>query len=188
MTGFGFSGTKRVLREVSSASAAAEFLLFARAKRRNPEKARPTLAPAYGRCPALLAGLGPARTRPSMASNMRAFPPSPAPRLGAIDGTQGRRSEALALDPPSRRSRQQSGGSAAQRARAGSARVSRRYTDVPSRNPAGPARTLAQRGRDLRVAFLLPTSLWRRTAPQERRERRRRPRRGGGQDARSQEK
>ena len=147
MTGFGFSGTKRILREVSSASAAAEFLLFARAKRRNPEKARPTLAPAYGRCPALLAGLGPARTRPSMASNMRAFPPSPAPRLGAIDGTQGRRSEALALDPPSRRSRQQSGGSAAQRARAGSARVFRRYMDVPSENPAGVLRTRRSRAR-----------------------------------------
>jgi hypothetical protein len=170
VTGFSFSGTKRVLREVSSASAATEFLLLtpgillsapsgppsafapllrrsARAKRRNQEKARPTLAPRCARCPALLAGLGPARTRTSLCSNIRAFPPSPAPLLGAIDGTQEPRTTALALDPPSRRSRQQSGGSAAQRARAGGARVFRRYMDVPSENPAGVLRTRRSRAR-----------------------------------------
>jgi hypothetical protein len=33
--------------------------------------------------------------------------------------------------------------------------------DVPSENPAGPTRTLAQRGRFIRVAFLWVTFLWR---------------------------
>jgi hypothetical protein len=114
VTGFSFSGTKRVLREVSSASAATEFLLLtpgillsapsgppsafapllrrsARAKRSSPEKARPTLAPDFVRCPALLAGLGPVRTRASMRSDMRAFPPSATPLLGARDGREIKR-------------------------------------------------------------------------------------------------
>jgi hypothetical protein len=77
--------------QVSSASAAAEFLLFARAKRSSPEKARPTLAPDFVRCPALLAGLGPVRTRASMRSDMRAFPPSATPLLGARDGREIKR-------------------------------------------------------------------------------------------------
>ena len=42
---FGFTRAKRWCREVSSASAAAELLLFARAKRSNQEKTRPEIAP-----------------------------------------------------------------------------------------------------------------------------------------------
>ena len=41
-------------------------------------------------------------------------------------------------------------------------RITAPDTDVPSTNPVGPTRTLAQRGRDLRVAFLLVPFLWRR--------------------------
>ena len=142
-----FTRKKRICREVSSASAAAEFLSLACPRERNQREGHPTLAPRCARCPALLAGLGPARTRTSLCSNIRAFPPSPAPLLGAIDGTQEPRTTALALDPPSRRSRQQSGGSAAQRARAGGARVFRRYMDVPSENPVGLPRTRRSRAR-----------------------------------------
>jgi len=54
------------------------------------------------------------------------------------------------------------------------------------RNPAARSEPAAG-GRVTRVPFLLVTSLWASTAPQERRERRSRPQRGGGQDARSQE-
>jgi hypothetical protein len=178
VTGFGFSGTKRVLREVSSASAATEFLLLtpgillsapsgppsafapllrrsARAKRRNQEKARPTLAPRCARCPALLAGLGPARTRPSMASNMRAFPPSPAALLGAIDGkgeprTTARAPLLFALDLPSRKSRRRAGGSAAtagaRRKRASFSSVHGRTVEKPRRPDANPPKAGAISG------------------------------------------
>jgi hypothetical protein len=73
-------------REVSSASAAADLLLFASPKRSKQEKGDPGIARRVAPCPALLAGLGPARTRTSMCSNIRAFPPSPAALLGAMTG------------------------------------------------------------------------------------------------------
>ena len=83
-----FTRKKRICREVSSASAAAEFLSLACPRERNQRDGHPTLAPDFVRCPALLAGLGPARTRASLRSNMRAFPPSPAALLGARDGRE----------------------------------------------------------------------------------------------------
>ena len=109
---FGFTRAKRRCREVSSASAAAELLSLACPRERNQREGHPALAPDFVRCPALLAGLGPARTRTSMCSNMRAFPPSPPPLLGAIDGKEVPRATARApLALVSRRSRRRAGGS-----------------------------------------------------------------------------
>jgi hypothetical protein len=145
----------RVRREVSSASAAADPLLFARAKRSGQEKARPTLAPRCARSPALLARLGPARTRPSMASNMRAFPPSPAALLGARDGkgeprTTARAPLLFALDLPSRKSRRRAGGSAAtagaRRKRASFSSVHGRTVEKPRRPDANPPKAGAISG------------------------------------------
>jgi hypothetical protein len=84
--------------EVSPTSAVGESLLFASPKRSNQEKGDPGIARQKAPCPALLAGLGPARpseakaqprsgrARTSMCSNIRAFPPSPVALLGAMTG------------------------------------------------------------------------------------------------------
>jgi len=67
-------------------------------KKSNQKKGDPSIALRFAQFPALLAGLGPARpseakaqprsgrARTSMCSNIRAFPPSPAPLLGAMTG------------------------------------------------------------------------------------------------------
>jgi hypothetical protein len=150
---FGSSRRKRIVRRASSASAAAESLFFASPKKRNHKKGDPTLAPRC--CPALLASLGPARTRPSMASNIRAFPPSPAALLGAIDGIQEPTTTSgelllLALDPPSRRSRRRAGGSAAtagaRRKRASFSPVHGRAVEKPRRTDANPPKAGAISG------------------------------------------
>ena len=79
-------------------SAVAESLFFASPKKSNQKKGDPSIALRFAQFPALLAGLGPARpseakaqarsgrARTSMCSNIRAFPPSPAPLLGAMTG------------------------------------------------------------------------------------------------------
>ena len=134
-----FTRKKRICREVSSASAAAEFLSLACPRERNQREGHPTLAPDFVRCPALLAGLGPARTRPSMASDRRAFPPSPAALLGAKDGSGMPRANArerLAL--ASRRSRRRAGGSAAT---AGARRKRASFSPVHGRAVEKPRRT-----------------------------------------------
>jgi len=75
---------KATAKAFTALRAASYFLLLVQenvTKEKDTPSRNARMKPA--RCPALLAGLGPARTRPSMASNMRAFPPSPAPLLGA---------------------------------------------------------------------------------------------------------
>ena len=145
-----FTRKKRICREVSSASAAAEFLSLACPRERNQREGHPTLAPRCARCPALLAELGPARTRPSMASDRRAFPPSPAALLGAIDGRGMPRANArkrLAL--ASRRSRRRAGGKArrvARRKRASFSPVHGRTVEKPRRPDANPPKAGAISG------------------------------------------
>ena len=140
-----FFARRGLLARVSSASAAAELLLFSCPKRSNQEKGHPALAPDFVRCPVLLASLGPARTRPSLASDTRAFPPSPAALLGAKDGRESQELACAGLLGPVDRG----GGPEDQCAasRAGSARVFRRDTDVPSENPVGLPRTRRSRAR-----------------------------------------
>lgn len=58
--------------------------------KRNATRHR-AVAAAPRRFPALLAGFGPARTRASMRSNMRAFPPKPAALLGALTGAESQK-------------------------------------------------------------------------------------------------
>jgi hypothetical protein len=160
----GFSRLMRVSREVSSASAAAEFLSLACPRERNQREGHPTLSPRFARCPALLAGLGPARTRPSMASNIRAFPPSPAALLGARDGKgepEATACKLFALDPPSRRSRRRAGGSVrgiAHRRCASFSPVQGRAVEKPRRLDANPRKARAwSPGRVLFGYFLLAT-------------------------------
>ena len=149
-----FTRKKRICREVSSASAAAEFLSLACPRERNQREGHPTLAPRCARCPALLAELGPARTRASMRSNIRAFPPSPTALLGTIDGTgePGATARALlilALDLPPRRSRRRAGGKArrvARRKRASFSPVHGRTVEKPRRPDANPPKAGAISG------------------------------------------
>ena len=56
------------------------------------------------KCPALLGAGGPARTRASLRSDMRAFPPPPPAMLGAVKGEEDQEQKARA--PPSVASRQ----------------------------------------------------------------------------------
>jgi hypothetical protein len=139
-------------RTVSSASAAADLLLFESPKRSKQEKGDPGIARQRAPCPALLAGLGPARTRTSMCSNIRAFSPSPAVLLGAMTGGE-RRSQSNGNSRSNNKSsgpaasgplifgapvqRRRAGGIARRGARTMRARF-RQYTDVLSKTP--PAR------------------------------------------------
>jgi hypothetical protein len=139
-----FFARRGLLARVSSASAAAELLSLCVPKREvTKEKGHPALAPDFVRCPVLLASLGPARTRPSLASDTRAFPPSPAALLGAIDGKGEPRATARApLALVSRRSRRRAGGSVrsiARRKRASFPPVHGRAVGKPRRPAANPA-------------------------------------------------
>jgi len=82
----GFSRPKVAFGRVSPTSAVGESLSLVSPRESNQREGDPGIARQRAPCPALLAGLGPARTRPSMASNIRAFPPSPAALLGAMTG------------------------------------------------------------------------------------------------------
>ena len=132
--------------------------------------------------PALLAPSGPARTRTSLCSNIRALLPLGAAMLGVVQRRVDRSNDGHPWPRTKRESATRFAPSRAQDVRqtgplehgerttdksagwrTGSAPVRRRHRDVPSANPGGRERIRSTRtcgGRVRGVAFLLVTSLW----------------------------
>ena len=118
------------------------------------------------KCPALLAGAGPARTRASLRSDRRAFPPPPAAVLGAVKGAQEQeqkqqKPEHVALDlraPFATASARRKG---PQGGRDGSLPVRCQHMEVLSANPGVRSRTCgaSPRKRGSGGVFLLVTFL-----------------------------
>ena len=98
-----FPRPQRTLHEVSSASAAAELLLFACPKRSNQEKGHPEIAPAFGGFASGLRGFSTVRpcTGEKLArflrATLRAFPPA---RRRDLRDARARRLRAFALGIP----------------------------------------------------------------------------------------
>jgi hypothetical protein len=115
---FRFSRAKRVYREVSSASAAAELLLFACPKRSNQEKGHPEIAPAFGGFASGLRGFS--TVRPCTDEKLARFLRAPA----------------VAADPPARRRDLREGRS---RAKSRGARAVVLGSPFPSRAPSSAA-------------------------------------------------
>ena len=96
-------GSRHLLQDRAFHSPAGERVAFlCSCKEKSPKETRPRHRTCAARkCPALLAGAGPARTRASLRSDRRAFPPSPAAMLGAVKGEKIKstsKSTARALD------------------------------------------------------------------------------------------